>query len=96
MTYFSYRRIRGTRRERVYVGSTLIGRVSTVPDWRSRFTLKDAPEIRYRAVGVVGIELPVAFRSRHDAAEALYEEARCGGPRQPAPLARHRRRIKHR
>jgi hypothetical protein len=92
MTYFTYRRIRGTRGERVFVGSTLIGRVSTVPDWRSRFVLNDAPEIRYRAVGVVGVQLPVAFRSRHDAAEALYEEACRGAPRQPAPHMSTRRR----
>jgi hypothetical protein len=34
----------------------------------------------------------VAFRSRHDAAEALYEEARRGAPRQPAPHMSTRRR----
>jgi hypothetical protein len=76
MTYFTYRRIRATRSDKVYVGSTLIGRVAVMPDWWSRFTLNDAVEVRYRAVGVVGDQLPDLFPSRHDAAEALYAGSR--------------------
>jgi hypothetical protein len=81
MTYFTYRRIRGTRSDRVYVGSTLIGRVAVMPDWRSRLTVSDTVEVRYRAIGVVGDKYPVLFPSRHDAAEALYERLRYGSRR---------------
>jgi hypothetical protein len=75
MTYFTYRHIRGTRSERVYVGGTLVGRVASMTDWRARIAFSDTAETHYRAVGVVGDVLPVAFPSRHDAAEALYEGA---------------------
>jgi hypothetical protein len=85
MTYFTYRRIRGTRSDKVYVGSTFIGRVAVMPDWRSRLTLSDTAEVHYRAVGVVGDKVPVLFSSRHDAAEALYAGARHA----PAPPASH-------
>jgi hypothetical protein len=84
MTYFTFRRVRGTRSVRVYVGSTLIGRVAAIPDWRSRLTLSDTAELRYQAIGVVGDKLPLLFRSRHDAAEALYEGAR-NAPGRTAP-----------
>jgi hypothetical protein len=84
MTYFTYRRVRGTRSVRVYVGSTLIGRVAVMPDWRSRFTLSDTAEVRYRAVGMAGDKVPLIFASRHDAAEALYEGAR-NAPGETAP-----------
>lgn len=84
MTFFTYRRVRATRSVKVYVGPTLIGRVSVMPDWRARFTLSDTAEVRYRAIGMVGDKFPVLFPSRHDAAEALYKGAR-NAPGRTAP-----------
>jgi hypothetical protein len=85
MTYFTYRHIRGTRSDKVYVGSTLIGRVAVMPDWRSRFTLSDTAEVHYRAVDMVGDKVPALFPSRHAAAEALY----AGDRHAPARTAPH-------
>lgn len=74
MTYFSYKRVRGTRGERVFKGSTFLGAVAQRRDWRSRFTLSDAGvDLYYYAIGPGGEPLSGFFPSRHDAAEALYE-----------------------
>jgi hypothetical protein len=75
MTYFSFRHIRGTRSDAVYVGPMLVGRIALKTDWRSRITVSDKNTIQYRATDVGGAALPVLFASRHDAAEALYEVA---------------------
>ena len=75
MTYFSYRHIRFTRSEGVYVGSTFVGRVSVRTDWRSRLTIRDTILTQYRATGLEGNELSELYPSRHDAAEALYAAA---------------------
>jgi hypothetical protein len=83
MTYFNYRHIRGTRSDGVYVGTTLIGRVSAKVDWRSRLTVSQTSIISYRAVRLAGDELPVLYPSRHDAAEALYEAGH-GSPKADA------------
>jgi len=72
MTYFNYKHKRGTRGEAVYQGSTLLGRVAIKGDWRSRFTLSLTSVDLYSAIGLGGDTLPGLFRSRHDAAEALY------------------------
>lgn len=72
MTYFDYKRIRGSRGQRVYVGTTYVGRVDVVADWRARLSLNPSID-QYRAIDVNGDELPQLFPSRHDAAEALFE-----------------------
>ncbi len=76
MTYFSYKRLRGTRSEAVYTGATLLGRVTVRADWRSRIGLGGRVGDLYCAIGLGGEALPGLFPSRHDAAEALYDAAR--------------------
>lgn len=73
MTYFSYRRVRGTRGEGVFEGSSFLGSVAQRRDWRSRLALSDASVDVYYAIGPGGESLSGFFSSRHDAAEALYE-----------------------
>ena len=72
MTYFQYRRIRGTRSEEVVAGSRLVGRVTLKADWRARLALRPGDD-GYQAARTDGTVLPRLYRSRHDAAEALYE-----------------------
>ena len=71
MTYFQYHRIRGTRAEGVYTGERFVGRVTLKADWRARLALR-AGDDGYQAVRPDGTVLPTLYRSRHDAAEALY------------------------
>lgn len=82
MTYFSFKQVRGSRAEEVYVGSMLIGRVAVKSDWRARLALTPASMDLYRAVLQSGAALSELYRSRHDAAEALLEATRQqDGPR---------------
>ncbi len=71
MTYFHYRRVRGSRSEGVYAGTDMVGRVSLKTDWRARLALRTGDD-GYQAVQPDGTVLPQLYRSRHDAAEALY------------------------
>lgn len=80
MTYFNFRSVRGSRGQDVYVRSTLVGRVSTKADWRSRLTLREATLPLYQATAIGGEVLPGLFPSRHDAAEALYTAFRSARP----------------
>jgi hypothetical protein len=73
MTYFTYRHRRGSRGEDVYVGPTVVGRVTVRSDWRARLRLGAAPVDVYLAVPRDGPPLPRTFATRHDAAEALHE-----------------------
>lgn len=77
MTYFTFGRVRYSRAEEVYVGTTLLGRVVVQRDWRARVKLLENP-IVYNAIGLGGQTLPESFTSRHDAAEALYDSVRAG------------------
>ena len=72
MTYFSFRSARGTRGEDVYEGSTLLGRVKVLRDWRSRLTLRQSGGDVFCATPLTGEAVPGLFPSRHDAAEALF------------------------
>lgn len=74
MTYFDFRPTRGRRGTEVYVDDTLLGTVVVKADWRSRLTVSPTTD-SYRALTPDGEPIPGDFRSRHDAAEALYELA---------------------
>lgn len=72
MTYFHYKRARLNRGDDVYAAGTLLGRVTVRPDWRARLSVRQGGAEQYRATTAGGSVLPDLYRSRHDAAEALY------------------------
>lgn len=82
MTYFTYKNARGKRGVGVYSGSTYLGQVFIKTNWKSRLTMGPNTDL-FCATRLDGDALPEMFRSRHDAAEALYEvsdAATAGGP----------------
>ena len=80
MTYFHYKRARLNRGDDVYAAGTLVGRVAVRPDWKARLSLRQGSVEHYRATTVDGSVLPDLYRSRHDAAEALFEASALPAP----------------